>query len=122
MTPREQQTAPKIFLHWSAFLGWLLPRTEKFPKRVAMTFRTRIDNLGLDMVELLVEARYCKDREPLLVRANLLLEKLRLLLRLAHEQRLLDEKAHLHACEQIDIAGRMIGGWLRQQRAAAAAR
>lgn len=112
MTP----AVPKIFAHWETFLEWLLDRTEKFPRRVAMTFRTRLDNLALDVVERLVEARYSRDKMPQLVQINLALEKMRLLLRLCCKQRLLDEKAHLFACEQIDIAGRMIGGWLRQQR------
>lgn len=112
MTP----AIPKVFAHWETFVEWLLARTEKFPKRVAMTFRTRLDNLALEVVERLVEARFSKDKMPLLIQINLALEKMRLLLRLCFKQRLLDEKAYLFACEQIDTCGRMIGGWLRQQR------
>jgi len=107
---------PVVYAHWERFVGWLLERTEKFPKRVAFTFRTRIDGLALDVVERLVEARYQKDRQGILTRINLDLEKLRLLLRLAHNQRVLDPKAIEFACGEIDQAGRMIGGWLRQQR------
>lgn len=107
---------PVVFAHWERFVGWLLQRTEKFPKRVAFTFRTRIDGLALDVVERLVEARYQRDRQGTLSRINLDLEKLRLLLRLAHDQRVLDPKALAYACGEIDQAGRMVGGWLRQQR------
>lgn len=108
---------PVVLAQWERFLGWLLQRTEKFPKRVAFTFRTRIDNLALDVFERLVEARYQRQRSDLLRRINLDLEKLRLLLRLAHEQGVLDHRALLHACEELDQAGRMVGGWGRQTEA-----
>ena len=35
-----------IFTRWMQFLEWLLPVTEKFPKRVRFTFADRINNLG----------------------------------------------------------------------------
>jgi hypothetical protein len=71
-----------IFSRWMQFLEWLLPATERFPKRVRFTFAERINNLALDIAEDLVEARYRKDKEPVLRRINLRLEKLRILLRL----------------------------------------
>ena len=40
-----------IFTRWMEFLEWLLPTTEKFPKRVRFTFADRINNLALDIVE-----------------------------------------------------------------------
>jgi hypothetical protein len=44
------------------FLEWLLPTTEKFPKRVRFTFSDRINNLALDIMEDLVEARYSRNK------------------------------------------------------------
>lgn len=112
---------PAVFAAWEQFVGWLLERTEKFPKRVAFTFRTRIDNLALDVYERLIEARYQRERGTLLTRINLDLEKLRLLLRLAHEQRVLDPRAFSRACGELDTVGRMVGGWQRAQRLEATA-
>lgn len=100
---------PVVFARWERFVAWLLDRTEKFPRRVAFTFRTRIDNLALDVFERLVEARYQRDREPTLRQVNLDIEKLRLLLRLSHDQRILDDKAFAHACGELAVVGRMIG-------------
>ena len=51
-----------IFSRWMEFLDWLLPTTEKFPKRVRFTFADRINNLALDIVEDLVDARYSRHR------------------------------------------------------------
>jgi len=70
---------PPIFTRWLEFLAWLLPATEKFPKRVRFTFADRINHLALDIVEDLVEARYSRDKQLLLKRVNLRLEKLRIL-------------------------------------------
>ena len=46
--------------------------------------RCRTWRFSLDVVEDLVEARYSRDRRAILARANLRLEKLRVLLRLCH--------------------------------------
>lgn len=105
--------APEVFVRWESFVHWLLARTEKLPKRLRFTVTTRVDNLALDVFERLAEARYTRARQPLLSRVNLDLEKLRLLLRLLHDEGHLDHRAFAHACAEIDTAGRMVGGWLR---------
>jgi len=105
---------PALFVHWEAFVGWLMDRTTGFPKRIRFTLTGRIDNLALDVHEGIVEARYTRERQPILRRINLDLEKLRLLLRLAHDRRFLDHRSFSHACAEIETAGRMVGGWLRQ--------
>lgn len=107
---------PTLFVHWEAFVGWLLDHTERFPKRLRYTLSNRIDNRAIDIFERIVEARYTRDRLPLLTSVNRDLETLRLLMRLAHQRRAIDSKSFTHACEQIDVAGRMVGGWLRQQQ------
>lgn len=107
---------PTVFVHWERFLAWLLDHTEKFPKRLRFTLTNRIDNLALDVFEQLVQARYSRERQAVLERINLELETLRLLLRMAHDRQVLDTRAFAHACEEIDAAGRMVGGWLRHQR------
>lgn len=110
---------PALFAHWEQFVGWLLDRTAKFPKNLRHTLTGRIDNLALDVFERLVEARYTRARLPLLARVNLDLEKLRLLLRLAHDRRVLDTHAFEHAMVAIESAGRQVGGWSKQQEARA---
>jgi hypothetical protein len=118
MPPAEGQPELPLFVHWVDFLDWLLPATEKFPKKVRFTFSSRIDNLALDLLEDVVEARYTRGKAPILRRANLRLEKLRVLLRICHRQRYLATNAYEHASRRIDEAGRMVGGWLKQQEGA----
>ena len=107
---------PTVFVRWEAFVGWLLHRTAKFPRRVRFTLAQRIDNLALDVFERLVEVRYTRARAEPLRRVNLDLEKLRLLLRLCHQQAILDHRAFAHAMDAIDEVGRMVGGWERSTR------
>ena len=68
-----------LFVHWEKTLSDIFSRTEKFPKRVRFAFSSRIDNLALDILEKIVEARYAKDKSAALAHASLSLEKLRVL-------------------------------------------
>ena len=99
-----------VLVHWEETVRDLLRRTAKFPKHVRFTLSGRIDNLALDVYEGLVEARYTKDKMPILKRANLDLEKMRLLLRLCHDEKYLDHRGFEQAIRNVDAAGRMIGG------------
>ena len=115
---RPERAELPIFTLWLQFLEWLLPTTEKFPKRARFTLANRIDNLALDIVEDLVEARYSRDKAAILRRINLRLERLRVLLRLSHRLQYLSHGAYEHAAKSVNEAGRMLGGWLRERREA----
>ncbi len=104
-----------IFTKWMEFLEWLLPTTERFPRRVRFTLSQRIENLALDIVEDLVEARYNRRKAEILAQANLRLEKLRILLRLSYRQKHLASRQYEHAMKMLHNVGQMLGGWLRWQ-------
>ena len=112
----DKNTDLLVFVKWLDFLEWLLPVTERFPKRVRLTFSDRINQLALDVVEDLIEARYARDKQAHLRRANLRLEKLRVLLRLSQRLHYLDHKRFEYAMKCINEVGKMLGGWLRQQQ------
>ena len=114
MTRNAHDDLP-IFVLWMEFLKWLLHTTEKFPKSVRFTFADRIDNLALDLVEDLIEARYTRKKDLILQRANIRLEKIRILLRLSHDCRYLSHKGYEQVMKTINETGRMLGGWLKQQ-------
>ncbi len=116
--PHRDEVELPVFAAWVRFLDWLLDATEKFPKRVRFTISGRVDALALDVLEDLVEARYTRPKAAVLRRANVRLEKLRVLLRLSHGRRYLPQGAYEHAARELDAVGRMLGGWLKQQEAA----
>ncbi len=104
-----------VFVAWLDFLNWLLPTTAKLPKHVRFTFSNRIDNLALDMAEDLVEARYSRAKQPVLARANLRLEKLRILLRICHVVGYFPHSRCEYAMRRMSEVGAMLGGWRKQQ-------
>ena len=106
-----------VFVRWTEFLKWLLPATAKFPKRARFTFANRIDNLALDVVEDLVQARYTRRKSDILKGVNLKLERLRVLLRLCHDLQYLPHQGYEHAARSINEVGKMVGGWIREQEA-----
>jgi hypothetical protein len=65
------------------------------------------------VLEALIEATYTRERIQHLRGANLGIEKLRFLLRLAADLRLLDRRRYEHAARLLDETGRLIGGWVK---------
>ena len=109
----------RLFVLWEKTAGEVLDRTAKFPKNVRFTFSSRIDNLVLDVFERLTEARYSTGRstKEALRALDLALTKLRLLLRLSRDRGYLPRSGFEHLMRQIDEAGRMVGGWRKEQAA-----
>lgn len=114
--PLKVEEELPIFIKWTEFIEWLFPHTEKFPKRARFTLALRIENLSLDIVEDLVEARYSKEKLEILKRINLRLEKLRILLRLSHGFRYLATKSYEYSVKTLNEIGAMIGGWIKSQK------
>lgn len=119
MPPSEPRGELPVFVQWADFIEWLLATTEKLPKSARFTLTSRIEALALDVLEDIVEARYARGKAEILRRANLRLEKMRVLLRVCHSRRYLATNSFEHAACAIDEAGRMLGGWRKQQEATA---
>lgn len=106
-----------LFLHCENFCRWLLGTTVKFPRRLRYTFTNRIDNLALDMLEYLSEAWFIKDapaKLTMLETVNRRNTRLRILLRQAYYHKVLSPRRFTFAMEQIEISGKMLGGWIKQ--------
>ncbi|MYA69442.1 diversity-generating retroelement protein Avd, partial [Candidatus Poribacteria bacterium] len=94
---------------------WLMGRVEKFPRSQKFTLGDRIVNISLDILDLLIEATYTRDRLALLRKANVQLEKLRYLIRICHDLKLLSAKQYAYVSNEINEAGKLLGGWIRSQ-------
>ncbi|MBI05868.1 MAG: four helix bundle protein [Rhodospirillaceae bacterium] len=99
-------------------LLWIIPTVEKFPRSQRFLLGDRIQGTALDILERLIEATYTKRRLTLLGEANLGVEKLRILFRLAMDLKHLDKQRYEHAARELDQIGRLIGGWRKAQDAA----
>ena len=115
-----RRTGPALE-HMQRFMLWLVPTVEKFPRSQKFTLGDRIQTTALDVLERLIEATYTKARAKSLQAANLGIEKLRILIRLATDLQVLDLRRYEHAARSLDDVGRLVGGWLRVQRGTDAA-
>ena len=106
---------PPLFVLWYDLSKWLIQKTEKFPRKIRFSFSNRIDNLALSIIESIIEARYSRRKKDVLRRIDLDMEKLLVLLRMCHDLKHLDHKGYEFASKKINEAGRMVGGWRKQE-------
>ncbi len=92
-------------------LKWTSERVARFP-------RVHRDSLGVlvlarlnELFDVLLEAKYTRDRGALLDRANVLVEQLRFRVRLAFDLRCLRATGYGFAASELDVMGRMVAGW-----------
>lgn len=102
------------------FLLWLVPAVEKFPRRQKFLLGDRIQTTALDVLERLIEATYTRARREALAEANLGIEKLRFLFRLAKDLQHVNVARYEYAARSLDEIGRLIGGWRKANDAAQA--
>ena len=96
---------------------WLVPVLERFPRSQKFLLADRIQSAALDVLEVLVEATYTRRRTGLLAQANLGIEKLRFLVRLAGDLSHLDRRRYEYAARCLDETGRKVGAWSKAHRA-----
>ena len=58
--PPAREAGPELLVlaNWEEFTGWLLEHTVRWPKSARFTLCQRVQNHALDVIELLVVARY----------------------------------------------------------------
>ena len=70
----------------------------------------------LDLLELLIEAKYSKDKQGILNQVNTKIEVLRFQLRLAKDLKAFSEKTFWNSIEQLIEIGQQVGGWLKKSQ------
>jgi len=73
----------------------------------------RIERILLDILEMLIEAVYSKDRRGILIKINLKLDVLRFMMRIAKDMKYVNIKAYDFFCQSVLEIGRMVGGWMK---------
>lgn len=95
---------------------WLLPRVQDFPRSSRFILGDRLIVTMLDVVEGLIEASHRREKRALLEDVSAKLDRLRMLIRLSQDLKLLTLKRYEHAAMAVTELGAMLGGWLKQQR------
>ena len=93
---------------------YLVPHVVKFPKQQRYTLGERLENMVLDFLSLLIEARYARDKIDLLKRANILLEKTRYCVRLCKDLKVMSLHTYEVISKRIHEIGAQLGGWMKQ--------
>ena len=91
----------------------LTVRVRKFPRDFRFVLGDRILRGAYDILDLLIEAKYSRQRRGLLTRANVRLEQVRFQIRLALDEKLLAINGYEHVARMQNDVGRLLGGWLR---------
>lgn len=86
-----------------------------FPKVRRYTLGQKIDQITLDTIELVFKVNtYPKDQKSeVLQTISSKIDLLKILIRLAHDNKDLNNKAYLNLQEKLQEIGKMAGGWLR---------
>jgi hypothetical protein len=92
---------------------WSCNHTGKFPRNHRFVLGERVERNLYDLLELLIRAKYNKQRQELLEQANLVLEILRFQMRLAKDLQCLKVDSYGFATKAIDEIGKLVGGWLK---------
>lgn len=99
-------------------LLYTVPQFGKFPRDQKFLLGDRIETKMLEALEHCLRAYYQRDKRPHLLEANMAVEIIRHLVRIACGLRCLPPKGSEVISERVDEVGRMIGGWMKQARVA----
>lgn len=97
------------------FMKYIVPIASRFPKNHRYQIGERIENLVFDILELLIDAKFSRDKSNILISANIKLEKLRFFIRLVYDLKLIPIKRYGYISEQINNIGSQLGGWIKKQ-------
>jgi hypothetical protein len=109
----DRNSLPKAVQDCHALLIWLIPLLDDFPRNRRFTLGERLESGLLEILELLVEAAYAKNKCDLLKRANSRLAVVRHLWRMAHELQTISAKRYEHGARLLEELGKQVGGWLK---------
>ena len=107
--------APVVLVKWYDYAKWLLERVENFPKSQRFVLGQRLAEQAMDVLDLLVEASYARDKAEILATANRKMEVLRWTVRMAKDRKLFTAAQFEFSARTLNECGRMVGGWLKNR-------
>lgn len=107
-----RKITPVVEKHYKLIL-WMLPKIANFPKDQRFLLADRIERILLDILEMLIEAIYSKERRGILIKVNLKLDVLRFMMRVAKDMKYVNVNAYDFFAQSVLEIGRMVGGWLK---------
>ncbi|MBU2567512.1 MAG: diversity-generating retroelement protein Avd [Elusimicrobia bacterium] len=106
----------EIFTKTYDFMLWMFNHTNKFPKSSRFSVAVRIENMLLDFLETIMNANRLRNKIDKLKEADKILEFTRILIRISKDMKFLGLSSYEFASRSLNEIGRLLGGWLRQQK------
>ena len=110
--PSRQTELPAILKAYD-LAREMTQRAQKLPRDVKFVLGDRMMTVTYDVLDALIEAKFSRSKKALLVRVNLLLERLRFQVRLCMDERLISVKQYEYVSGMIHELGSMVGGWIK---------
>ena len=106
-----------LYVKYHDFMLWLLPAVEKFPRSQRFVLAARLLDTAFACHRELIRARKVSGaaRKEVLLEADVLLDSLRLQVRLAQELRCLSLPQYEHASRLLAGSGRLLGAWRKME-------
>lgn len=115
----QKDQTPLVISKTYDLMVWTVNHTSRFPRSHRYALGLRLENTLYQILDLLIEARFSRERRQSLLRVNQQLESTRYLLRLAQDVGCLKVSSYGFAVRSVDEIGRLTGGWLKQGERAA---
>ena len=95
------------------FLLYIYPVVAKFPKYEKFTLQTQIKNCVIDFQRHVIKANKSTTKKSHLYEADVLLEELKMLIRLSHDLRYINPKQYGVICGKVTEIGALLGGFIK---------
>ena len=95
---------------------WIIPKVEKFPKSYRFSIGQSLVSASIELLMNLVDATYQVRNSGSLGAAVREVNRIRYLMRLAKDLRVVNIAGHEFSSKALDEVGRMAGGWLKSAR------
>lgn len=92
---------------------YAFPILNRFPKNQRFVLAQQIQNSMLEIQKKIVEANKLRNRRRLQFEIDIELDKLKMLIRLSKDLKLIDVKKYEQFTIRLTEIGRLLGGWMR---------
>ena len=92
---------------------WIIPVLNKFPNSQKYLLANKIEMSLLEIMELIIEAVYSKEKKKYLYSANMKIEKTRYLIRISKDLKFLPIKKYEYISKGLNDIGIELGAWIK---------
>jgi len=102
MPVSSKSDLPVVLVKWFDYAKWVLERAESFPKSQRFVLGQRLSNQVMEVLELLVEAAYSREKKSVLAQANRKMEVVRWTVRMCKDRNLLSTSQFEHSAKSLN--------------------